>query len=280
MQTNFPVEQSYRSVSGHDYENQIRTMFDIEDRPYVIHPITGKRRTSDGSKMLWGKKVIFEITKSADQTKEDSVQISSELYKKKYPNCLFVVILGRVKSPRKCDGLDSMYDGMTKLIDYVLIGVDEVNEFINSPIQPTNNYKLKLKQSKINLMNNKNPKETSVQLELLNYLIGTENYDGAEKYFKGRISTLNVVDLRNSVKYHNHYNISESMWDEKCKLFDTAIEIDSISNEHTPLWKIIDNLKTSNSIPEVALHKLKDIFNNKRVYKIKSNNKLGYEFYV
>lgn len=286
-QCNLPAEQSsgsYRVVSGTDYEHKIKTMFNMEDPPSVIHPITDETITPDGMLTLWNRPVIFEITMSAEKLKRGFIEVTLNQFKEQHPNCLFVVILGRIKAPRKKDNLDGIYDALTKLTDYVLVDEDEVRQFINSPTQPTNNYKLELKQSKINAMNNKNSNETSVQKELLNYLIGTENYDVAEKYFKARISTVNstvnVVDLRSAVKYYNHYNISESMWTEKSKIFDTAIEINSISSEHTPLWKFIGNLKTSNSIPEVALDKLKVIFNNNPVVKIKSNNKLGYDFYV
>lgn len=277
---NFPVEQSYRVVSGKDYEHEIKTMFNMEDPPSIVHPITNKTRTPDGFLILWGRPVIFEITKSADQLKEDSVQVVSELYKKKYPNCLFVVIIERVKSPREKDKLDSIYDGLTKLIDYVLIGEKEVNEFVKSPKQPINNYKLKLKQLKTNVMNVNNVNKPQLNNDLLGHLIRNGQFEEAEAYYEGVRIVINVMDLRADTKYFNSYNFNEAMWIQKCEIFDTAITLDSIPIGKVPLWKKIKGVSTANALPEVSLLKLKGLFSQNKVYKVKSKNKLGWEFYV
>lgn len=143
MNANFSVEQSARKVGGTQFEQLIKSKFNMEDPPSVIHPITGETMTPDGMLTLWKRPVIFEITKSAEKLKTRSIEVTSKLFKEKYPNCLFVVILGRIKAPRGVDNLDSTYDALTKLTDHVLVGENEVRQFINSPTQPINNYKLK-----------------------------------------------------------------------------------------------------------------------------------------
>lgn len=175
MTPKFSVEQSYRVNGGNDYQHHITSMFNMEPAPSVIHPITDETMTPDAMLTLWNRSVIFEITRSAEKLKTRSIEVTSKLFKQKYPNCLFVVILGRIKTPRDVDGLDSTYDALTKLVDYVLVGEDEVNEFINSPKQPIKNYKLK-PQTQMTTKPNQLNTETSVKLMMSNgYSLETIN---------------------------------------------------------------------------------------------------------
>ena len=203
MNANFSVEQSARKVGGTQFEQLIKSKFNMEDPPSVIHPVTGETMTPDGMLTLWNRLVIFEITKSAEKLKTRSIEVTSKLFKEKYPNCLFVVILGRIKAPRGVDNLDSTYDALTKLTDHVLVGEDEVRQFINSPTQPINNYKLKSQKKMNNISNTENSIKLMMahaySLETINQYISFAHGNAIQVIVKNKTSVKKTTPTQQSI---------------------------------------------------------------------------------
>lgn len=197
MKPNFSVEQSARKLGGAKFEQLIKSKFKMDNAPIMNHPITNSEITPDAMLTLWGKPVIFEITKSADKLKEAFIEMTNGVLKRKYSDCLYVVILERVKAPRKSDKLDSVYDDLTKLVDYVLIGEDEVTQFINSPTQPINPYKLKLQKEMKNIPNTENSIKLMMtdkfSLETINTFISFAHGSATQVVVKNKTSIKNIT---------------------------------------------------------------------------------------
>jgi hypothetical protein len=177
MTPNFSVEQSYRNNSGKNYQDYICEKYGMVRPPMVLHPNRKfvKRRRLDGMKTMWGKRIFFEITTSIESMKMEKILSDLKAYKHNYPECIFVVIVRAPKAPRDCDGLDNPIDELKDKCDYVLIGEDEVTQFINSPKQPIKNYKLK-PQTQMTTQPNQLNTETSVKLMMSNgYSLETIN---------------------------------------------------------------------------------------------------------
>jgi len=161
--------QSGRTNNGRVYQNRISRMYGMISPPTVVHPNRKyvKHRTLDGMLYLWGKRVFFEITTSIESMKMEKILSDLQAYKHHYPDCLFVVIVKRAKSPRVSDGRDNPIDELNDKCDYILVGEGEVTNFINSPTPPIKNYKLK-SQTQMNTQPNQLNTETSVKLMMEN----------------------------------------------------------------------------------------------------------------
>lgn len=171
------VVQSGRNLNGKTYQQYMFEKCRMEKAPTIIHPERAhvRERTLDGMKTMWGKRVVFEITRTAENNKMEKILSDLKAYKHTYPECIFVVIIGTPKNPRQSDGLDAVINELQDKCDYVLVGEDEVNEFINSPKQPIKNYKLK-PQTQMTTKPNQLNTETSVKLMMSNgYSLETIN---------------------------------------------------------------------------------------------------------
>lgn len=171
------VVQSGRTIGGKNYQQYMVEKYRMIEPPTVIHPdrTHTRERTLDGMKTMWGKRVFFEITTSIENNKMEKILSDLKAYKHTYPECIFVVIVRAPKSPRISDGLDTPINELQDKCDYVLIGEDEVTQFINSPKQPIKNYKLK-PQTQMTTTPNQLNTETSVKLMMSNgYSLETIN---------------------------------------------------------------------------------------------------------
>jgi hypothetical protein len=217
MKPNFSVEQSARKVGGAKFEQLIKSKFKMDNAPTMNHPITNSEITPDAMLTLWGKPVIFEITKSAEKLKAAFIEMTNGVLKRKYSDCLYVVILERVKAPRKSDKLDSVYDDLNKLVDYVLIGEDEVTQFINSPIQPINYYKLKLQKEMNNIPNTENSIKLMMahaySLETINQFMSFAHGSAIQVIVKNKTSVKKTALTQQNIVLQTLENNSKEQFD-------------------------------------------------------------------
>jgi hypothetical protein len=62
------VVQSGRKLNGQTYQEYMFEKCRMEKAPTIIHPERAhvRERTLDGMKTMWGKRVVFEITRTAE----------------------------------------------------------------------------------------------------------------------------------------------------------------------------------------------------------------------
>jgi len=145
--------QTLRSMGGKKWEESMIESGEsygvVDARKVYITSSTDGKVHLDG---LINDNIMLELTTSADHSKLATIQKQSRLWKERYPNRKFVVGLKVIKSPRKIDGKDSVYDQLlkTKAIDNILVGEEEILKFFIKPYWD--------KQEKINKLKTNNKK--------------------------------------------------------------------------------------------------------------------------
>jgi hypothetical protein len=155
--------QTLRSMGGKKWEESMIESGEsygvVDARKVYITSSTEGKVHLDG---LINDNIMLELTTSADHSKLATIQKQSRLWKERYPNRKFVVGLKVIKTPRKIDGKDSVYDQLlkTESIDNVLVGEEEILKFFIKPSWD--------KQEKIDKLNNNNNKITQRKITMSN----------------------------------------------------------------------------------------------------------------
>ena len=180
--------QTLRSMGGKKWEESMIESGEsygvVDARKVYITSSTEGKVYLDG---LINDNIMLELTTSADHSKLATIQKQSRLWKERYPNRKFVVGLKVIKTPRKIDGKDSVYDQLlkTKTIDNVLVGEEEILKFFIKPYWD--------KEEKINKLKNKT-KQTKKGNEIMS-------------------NDINAVIIREAIKVHgNPVNFIQQMY--------------------------------------------------------------------
>jgi len=139
--------QTERKVHGDKYEDYIIDKYGLAPAEHEDHLIdnVGKIYHIDA----FFKNMMIEITTSVKDGKEAKLRLEAKLFKQKFPNKYFVILIKKISNPR-LDGYDSHYDHLVSdpNIDKVLVGEDEFKTHLKKPTYKKLTYK-KLTNNKI-----------------------------------------------------------------------------------------------------------------------------------
>jgi hypothetical protein len=124
--------QSKRRSKGVEYESYIIDKYDLTPAVYEDHLVdnVGKIYHIDA----FFSNMMIEITMSARDGKEAKLRLEAKLFKRKFPNKYFIILIKEIGTPRS-DGYDSVYDHLVsdRNIDKVLVGEEEFKKHLNKP---------------------------------------------------------------------------------------------------------------------------------------------------
>ena len=124
--------QSKRHKNGNDFETHIIQTYGLQSavRENGLVDNVGKTYHIDA----FFKNMMIEITTSVKDGKEAKLRLEAKLFKQKFPNRYFVILIKKISSPR-LDGYDSAYDHLISdpNIDKVLVGEEQFKKHLKKP---------------------------------------------------------------------------------------------------------------------------------------------------